>query len=544
MAIKWNGKLLALAFIGVILYFAVNAWVSQDESMEETGPPKVNQEQAKAAALEFLGKRFGQVRQPEADVSYQSDATMSGYVAKNRLEDDYAERFGAKHPLDYWVVRVRDGVSKQEYVVHIGMDEPVVAAWKKAVKAAPHDEKGLIYAKKALADAGNNPDEWLYVPDRSEMNNTFVFENKNTALGDAYMQIAVGVKSGEIVSYVPSFKVPDAYADWVAPQDTAAQFMSFASLGLSFIMAVAALVYAVLYGRQISFVRGIFLTALVFAIYLAQNMNVAPGLSAGMDEAGAGDVPGMNVLLNGFIALMALLMASSMYVSLLAGDALWRQRGWNPWPRFREANFGREVLDAMGRGYLLCLFILGVQQILFLLADRWFDSFSINDPTQSVYNMLSPSLFPALAWMAGISEEIVYRLFGIVLFKKLLRFNFLAVLAPSVIWALGHTGYTIYPSYTRLFEVTVLGLLFGYVFLRYGLITAIFTHVAMDSILMGLSLILSLPAAHYTAIGLFYIALPAIVAYAIAFFHRLRHGDREQPAVSPPPPLPPGPEAR
>lgn len=544
MAIKWNGKLLLAALIGIILYFSANLWAGQDESMEEMGPPKVAREQALTAASQFIDKRFGAVRQPDTDISYQSDKTMSGYVAKNNLQDAYKERFSVKQPLDYWMVRIKDGVSKQSYSVKIAMDEPVVAAWKKEAKPASHDEKGLVYAKKALNDAGYNPDEWLYVPDLSETENTFVFQNKTNTVGDAYPQIAIGVKTGEIVAFNPSFQVPDSYTSWIGSQDRAAQIMSFASLGLSFIMAVVALVYAILYSRHISFVRGIFLTVLIFAIYVFQNMNMVPGLSAGMEEAGAESMPGMNLVMNGLIVVLALFTSSSMYVSLLAGDALWRDRGWHPWPRFRDPGYGRELWDAMGRGYLICFFILGVQQILFLFAGEWFDTFSINDPTQSVYNMTYPALFPTLAWMAGLTEEIVYRLFGIILFKKLLRVNFLAVLVPSVIWALGHTGYTIYPSYTRLFEVTMLGFLFGYAFLKYGLITAIFAHAAMDSLLMGLSLMLSLPTSQNVLIGLFYMALPAIVAYLIALVHRLRYGSPDRPGLLHSPPLPPGPEAR
>jgi len=98
-------------------------------------------------------------------------------------------------------------------------------------------------------------------------------------------------------------------------------------------------------------------------------------------------------------------------------------------------------------------------------------------------------LLPIVAWLAGISEEAIYRLFGITMLKKIVRNTFVACLITTLIWALGHTLYPIYPISTRPIELTVIGLLFSYIFLRYGFITAMFSHVVFDSILMGATLI-------------------------------------------------------
>jgi hypothetical protein len=133
--------------------------------------------------------------------------------------------------------------------------------------------------------------------------------------------------------------------------------------------------------------------------------------------------------------------------------------------------------------------------------------------------MLQPGLFPLLAWVAAISEEATFRLFGIILFKKLVRSNFLAVLLPSIIWAASHTQYPVYPVYTRLIEVTIIGIIFGYAFLKFGLITAIFAHACMDSILMGLSLF-SLNNVGLAMLGGLYISLPAIIGFLFAWLHK------------------------
>jgi hypothetical protein len=85
--------------------------------------------------------------------------------------------------------------------------------------------------------------------------------------------------------------------------------------------------------------------------------------------------------------------------------------------------------------------------------------------------------------------------------------------------------------YSRVIELTVLGLLFSFVFLKYGFITVIFAHAIMDSILMGLSL-LSLGSVNFLA-GLLHIAMPAMIAYVIYTLHH-RFKKDPIPIQSPP----------
>ncbi len=184
----------------------------------------------------------------------------------------------------------------------------------------------------------------------------------------------------------------------------------------------------------------------------------------------------------------------------------------------------------MSSGYVIALFILGIQQALFFAATELFDVWAVNDPTDSVYNMLHPEWFPLLAWSAAISEEAVYRVLGVSLMLKLTRRPFVAVLVPSVIWAMSHTQYPVYPVYTRLVEVSVIGIVFGYAYLRYGFLTALFAHAAMDSILMGFSLMYS-GDDRQAAVGLAYFFAPAVVGWLL---HRLHGRFRPRSPSNPP----------
>lgn len=229
---------------------------------------------------------------------------------------------------------------------------------------------------------------------------------------------------------------------------------------------------------------------------------------------------GIGILIVGFViqGVLTLLIAASIYFSLVGGDGLWRKQGINLWARAKEPEYGRHVLSSMQNGYLWAMILLGTQSVIFLLLERVFGTWSTTDASQSAYNMIYPALFPLLAWVAGIGEEAVYRLFGIPMLKKIFRSTFIASLLSSIIWAFGHTLYPIYPVYSRPIELAIIGLMFSFVFLRYGYITAMFTHVIFNSILMSLSLMLMGGALNWSA-GIFYIVLPAIVAFVIYLFN-------------------------
>jgi len=535
---KMNGKLLLLALVGILLYFISGAifGMTQNEGLEDDwGTPAVSKEKAGAVAVEFASKQLG-LSAAKTQVSYDADKYMSGYKVRSRLSKAYEDAYQSKVPLEYWLVKVTGGSPKQTFHIKVDLEKPEVRGWSKMPAGYSLDEKGLVAAQKTIHERGFSPDEWLYESALSVKAGAFVFVNKAAVVGEAPLQLKVGVQNGQAVSFLPAFEVPQSYMDYIKPQERLAQLMTFGSIGGTFILGVVALIYAIIHGRDISFRRGIFLTLSVLVIYVVSNLNVAAGM---LDSQLGSDAEAAvaKVIATVFIIGLAVITALSMWLSLLVGEQQWRRvEGWNSWPRWRDRQFGEEVFYGMGRGYLICFFILGMQQVLFLIAGGVFNSYAVPDPSQSVYNMLWPALFPLLAWLAAISEEIIYRMFGIIIFKKLLRNTFLAILIPNLIWALGHTGYSIYPSYTRLIEVAVLGFIFAYTFLRYGLITAIFAHAVMDSLLMAIGLMISYPDAKHIGLGLFYIALPALIGYAVRYLHPRLWKEPKQP---PAPPLEP-----
>lgn len=134
-------------------------------------------------------------------------------------------------------------------------------------------------------------------------------------------------------------------------------------------------------------------------------------------------------------------------------------------------------------GYALCAFILGVQSFIYDIGYHYCGVWE----ELSWLSKASSSAFPAvtammIAFQASFSEETMFRLFGINLLRRY-RLGAWAVVLTALMWGVGHTGYQIYPMWFRGLEVTCLGIILGFAYLRFGLVAVITAHYLMDAFL-------------------------------------------------------------
>ena len=210
----------------------------------------------------------------------------------------------------------------------------------------------------------------------------------------------------------------------------------------------------------------------------------------------------------------------------MAGESL----RFDVWPQKKFAGFLSPILSSfmtrpMARqiavGYAFGAFLLGIQALIFEMGYRYCGVWDeLSWLTQS-----SSSVFPALTALliglqASFCEETMFRLFAINLFKKYGLPTLLAVFVSAIIWGFGHTGYAIFPMWFRGIEVTCLGLVLGFAYLRYGLVTAITAHFLMDAFLTVLPYLLKPQASWDFFSSLTVIFLPMFLALAAFILNR------------------------
>ncbi|MDG0814622.1 CPBP family glutamic-type intramembrane protease [Cohnella rhizosphaerae] len=345
------------------------------------------------------------------------------------------------------------------------------------------------------------------------------------------------------------YALPESFADEIAKQRKIADKLSMTGFLLpQIVLFVLAVIYAAACRGWTSFKRGLFLSAAFFVMYAGFMFNLRPGLrasSAGMNAIAAeSDVTALLVTNVVILFIQALLT----YFAAVGGDGLWRSMGRSLWPRWQDADYGSRVKTAMKQGYMLAVILLGVQSVVLTGLGLLLGSYYGSDPSQSSYNMYYPWMLPLLAWCAGISEEIQTRFFGIGLVRKWLGALFrpqpggdasdsgarsssalsriltsIAVLPATAVWAFGHVGYAVYPWQTRFIELMIIGALFAWFMLRFGLLAVIFAHVVLDSTLMAVQM-LSDGLSGDNLAGFVSFLLPAAVAMLIAWLHERRRG--------------------
>lgn len=552
LQLKANFKRLGLlAAIGLILFFVFQIFpATSSQTTEISSTSFITKEQATQSARSFAAS-VNDYSLPNDDakttVTYQTHSDIYGYMAKTKQLDTYNQKWETSYPYDVFRVRLPDQHKGGYLNVDVHMKTGKVVGFKRELPSSLYTAieaeqvSGRVTTSQVLAEGNISLDEkqqlaagvltefGYEVPalqlETRDGEAGLKYVDSEKAIGDSKLELNFTFEEGAVRSFDPGFSVPESHTDYVKDQTRQANWMTYGGYAfLTFVLGVLAIIYSILTRAHTSFKRGIILSLVYFAASVIGTLNMIPLFQA----------QGLSNFMLAFLMLMqagiTLVMSATIYLSLVAGDGMWRKIGLNPWPRAKEPGYGKYVLHSMYAGYLWAFILLGVQSILFFILERSIGTWSTTSADQSTFNMTYAWLFPIMAWMAGIGEETVYRLFGIRMMQKIVRNTFIACLIPTIIWALGHTLYPIYPVITRPIELMVIGLLFSLIMLRHGFIAVVFAHVIFDSLLMGLSLVFMGDALNMAA-GLFWIVLPAIVGYVV---YKFNPKQKEKPYITTP----------
>lgn len=553
LQLKVNYKILGiLGAIGLILFVLFQVLPSTaSDTLEQQNTKVISKEAAENAARQFAGDTLN--IQPDGStkalVTYQTRSDLYGYLSKEKLLGKYNKSFEKQFPYDVYRVRLPEP-NDAGYVnidVHMNTGKVVAfslepsyskyaAAMVETNVARRNQKLQIVEGNMTLEDKEEIANPWVKklgynsstLQVATEKNEPgLVYTDPSKRIGSSRLQLKFTFEDGQLHSFQPSFSIPSEHTTYVEKETRKATWLTMLGYGLlTLVLGILAIIYSVLTRAYTSFARGVFLSIFYFVVSMLSTYNMLPVLEA---EGLSGFGLTIGLILQ---TALTLVMTALLYFSLVGGNGLWRKAGYNAWARAKEPGYGRFVLHSMYTGYLWAFVLMGVQSVIYIVLDKTIHSWSTTDATQSPYNMLYPWLLPVMAWMAGISEEAVYRLFGIPMLKKIVRNTFIACLIPTLIWALGHTLYPIYPVISRPIELVIIGLLFSLIFLRHGYIAVMFAHVVFDSVLMSFSLF-SLGDLTNIIAGIVTILMPAVVAYII---YLISSKKKEEPYVTTPHP--------
>lgn len=531
-------RLIVSGIIGLILFIMFQVAPSVVNSPTGDNTTVISKAEARSKAILFAEQKLKYTEAPNDhwSVLYQTDSSFYGYMSREKLLEDYTNKKLDQHyPFDVYRVTLNPSANQEPSIsVDLNMYTGTVVAFTQGEEASSsvklpdnasitaNEEQGSnlsLAQKEELARPWLQ--EWSVNPTKLKIesndgNYGLVYTDHSVQIGETLLHYYFNFTGEQVSSFKAGFTAPSWHTTYVKDQTSLANKLTLFGYGLpTLALGVLALIFSILRREHTTFKRGVFLSSVYFVISMISTYNMLPestetGLAASITS----------LIMFIIYALYSLLMSSLLYFSLVGGDGLWRkEQGLNLWPRAKEPGYGKYVLDSMRAGYIWAFVLLGVQTLMFIVLSLTLHNWSTTDATQSPYNMRYAWLLPIVAWLAGLSEEAVYRFFGIPMLKKVFRSTLVACLITTLVWAFGHTLYPIYPVTSRPIELTVIGLLFSYIFLRYGFIAVMFSHVVFDSILMGATLIFMKESVNVGS-GIFAIVMPFLVGYIVYRFNR------------------------
>jgi hypothetical protein len=311
---------------------------------------------------------------------------------------------------------------------------------------------------------------------------TFTWERPDLRFGAARYRLVVTVQGNEIGAYGESLDVPESWTrSFAEKRESNDLFQSLANYA-TMPLAVGTFVLLILYIRRRQLDRRALpwgWLVLFAAVQLGMELNGLPELFFGYETTEQ-----WHSFLSG-AALSAvrsvLLTPLSYWLLVILADAIYREQ-LPQHPSLRRALGAGALRDphtlrALGLGIVLAAVALAYVPGYYLVAQKlgaWC-------PVEVDYTGALSGWFPWLGGMntglsAAFSEELFFRVLGVLLLVKVLRVRWLAVLLACTTWAFLHSSYDQMPGYLRGIELTVEGVLWGWVVLRFGVIATLTAH--------------------------------------------------------------------
>jgi membrane protease YdiL (CAAX protease family) len=485
-------------------------------------------------------------------VTFYTDDWSDRYLQKTLGAK--SEKFMQAHKLGLfaWQVRFFKDLQKEEYALRISAQSGEILAFTHFIediepRATPDETSARQQAEEFLKKYyGVRLEDYEFHDKqikRFDQRTDYIFswEKKGVYIpwakteGGAKLIIGATVSGKEIRAfYNNTLDIPEKFQRYITNQFSQGEYL-FSLHFLVFVLLVSWAVFIVI-KRKNHLIIGVckkwyvYLAVFIFIINVAVIFNELQEMLMSYDTSAP---------LSSYLgAYLVKLIISSLFICVvfvfpgLAGESLHDEKitpEESPTLlHYIKSNlYNRSVTASILLGYLLFLILLGFQAEIFYLGQKycgvWKEWTKLTQFSSAYLPFLSAFIIGA---NASLIEEVIFRLFGINLLKRHLKKTILAVLLTALVWGFGHSGYAIFPFWFRGIEVTLMGFIFGYMFIYYGIITVIVGHYLFDVFLGVAPYILGQSNVYLFTSSLFILLIPLFFA-ALSFIMNKQHEERE-----------------
>ena len=375
---------------------------------------------------------------------------------------------------------------------------------------------------------------YVFLPEEANSNTrpnrtdwTFTWERKGFRVKDAPYRLQVTIEGDKPGGYVEFLKVPEAWQRDYARLRSSNDFIERIALIPYAILLGAALSVLIMLGRR-GLIRwkwtigiGLFITALYFAMQLNEWPLIRAGYDTNDSYASFVATEVVKALVESFS--LALLVV----IAVAPGEPLYRAGQPNQLRlgsaftlaglrtrQFFCAGVVGLCFAAVHIGYVVTFYVVGGRLGVWAPQDlQYSDTLSTSLPWISALT---------IGIYAAASEEFLFRMFSIRFLMRVTNWRILAIVLPAFAWGFLHSNYPQEPPYIRGIEVGTIGIVAGWVMLRWGIVATLMWHYTVDAFLTSLSLMRS--QGLYTRISGGLVGFAAVIPVAVAGILYLRRG--------------------
>lgn len=436
----------------------------------------------------------------------------------------------------YWYIRYFQPLQKLEYEVHYTpggrftkysrhLEEDAAGAFLSLDSARVLAQQYLLATTGlALSDLEEKVAVSTDMPNRRE--HKFEWEKRNFRAKEATLRYRVEIQGDEVGFFREYVKLPEAWErQYEGERASNELFQNLAEfLGLLLGIGIVVTLFRELRARNLAGRVPLMIgVALAVGLFLMA-LNSWPLVFSGYETTDSFASFFLKFLVVSILG--AALVGAVVWLFAQSGEPLYRRL--LPEKLSLERTFSgegtrtRAFARAAIAGYAMAFGHIAFVIVFYLLGSRvGFWAPQEVDYSNAVSAYL-PWLYPlVISFYAATFEEFGFRLFAIPFLKKIFRSTFPAVLIPALIWGFMHSNYPQQPGWVRGVEVGAIGVVAGYVMLRFGILATLVWHYTVDAFMIGFFLLKS--GGTYLMISGIIVSAVLLVPLAIALVYVIRH---------------------
>lgn len=395
--------------------------------------------------------------------------------------------------------------------------------------ASVNKEQAQQIAIKFLQkNTGFNPADWKLMtfetiqrPKRTDQ--TIIWEKNDFKAKEATYRIQVTLLGDQIGSYDEFLKIPESWQRQYEKEtsnntltQTIAEAVMYILFGLSMLI-VCISKFRRNYLKPKIWWR---LAGITICISLLDNLNALPLLIYSYPTTSGWESFLGQLILAGI--LQSIPVGIIIMIIFTSGEAMYREIF--PDKVSLEYLFTKNITGKIiNKGIFIGIFtamILFLYEIVYYFLGKKIGIWTPAEINYSnAYSTLFPWIYPlSVGFLAAVMEEGIFRLYGIPFLKKYVKKTWIAVLITSATWAFLHSNYPQTPWFARGIELTIAGVIFGFIFVRYGITASIIAHYTFNSFQTAVAFFSSQNTYIITS-SVIISVLPGIVGFIILLMH-------------------------